>query len=82
MGDFFSSTWCMFNLPYEVIWESQCYAYFQQMRTQAIFLNRPQSIMFVLDMFIECMYYEELDAATAARLGLGTVPSRNPFLEK
>ncbi|MCM8651789.1 hypothetical protein MZO44_17055, partial [Lactiplantibacillus sp. E932] len=24
--------------------------------------------------------YEELDAATAARRGLGTVPSRNPFL--
>lgn len=25
--------------------------------------------------------YEELDAATAARRGLGTVPSRNPFLK-
>lgn len=28
------------------------------------------------------MYYEELDAATAARRGLGTVPSRNPFLRE
>lgn len=36
--------------------------------------------MFVVDMFIGSMYYEELDAATAARRGLGTVPSRNPFL--
>lgn len=43
-------------------------------------INRPQSIVFVVDMFIGGMYYEELDAATAARRGLGTVPSRNPFL--
>lgn len=44
--------------------------------------NRPQCIVYDVDMFIGSMFYEELDAATAARLGLGTVPSRNPFLEK
>jgi len=44
-------------------------------------MNKALKQSFQTSLFIGNTVYEELDAATAARRGLGTVPSRNPFLK-